>query len=257
VAVDKRLLIRSYVESRLGAPITALCKTEDNAIESAETFACIKYWTAVPYTRDSSLTTDLSGGEKSVLVSDLKNLFFTDPDLRSDAYFLGIMKYDLNDSMMFTSLGFNVFDRYLLGNNAGFAQSVFPTQDPRYSADRQMRFESTKKMFQGSLVYRHDPIEDKIVFITPSVLGVAVVWYGWGFCSTRTIEIMQYNHLTTFMKMVALEFVDIVLASRSAIQFTNADFIIKTEDLENKRDFLRSEVERDLAAIADAPIAWS
>jgi len=143
----------------------------------------------------------------------------------------------------------------LLGGNVNFNPDNYPVQPPQYEADRIGYVQSTEDMLFGETDIRSDIITNELVVIHPPVEGQLHLWWAWGFCPEKTIEKIPANHLSLFRKMVALHFIQIVLASRTGVQL-NADFSIDSTDLQAKRDRLQEELDKELGETAHFVATW-
>lgn len=253
--INKKDEVRSFITSRLGSPVVALCDNEDKAIDDAVIHASTEYWTALPYIKTHHILTSLNCSEIVLPVSDLKDLFFTNQEVKDSAYFLGIIRYDCVGRHHINSPYYNTFDVKLLGTKANSFNSL-PLEDPRYINDQILRNSTNEDILFGELDYRYDQIEDNLLFTTPAYEGNIQLWIGWGFCSEKTIGYVPMNHFVTFKKLVALHFLEIVLSSRNSITFADADYQMETTELENKRDNLREEVSKEMSELSFSAMTW-
>lgn len=256
MALDKYELIRRYMKSRLGAPIVELCETEVCAIDEAVEAAATRYWLALPYQTTDDFTISISCDEIKKDIDSIKDKAFGTNVLKDDAYFLGIGRYDLSDIYDTDVIGTNYFDQKLLGRQFGHHPGNFPTQDPRFLADRVLAESSTSDLLFGELDYRHDIVNNEIVFITPPIQGVAHIWYNWGFCPTKTIQLLPMVHFDVFKKMVTFEFLETVIPARTTLSLSSADYQIDATDLIKKRDSLEEEIKKELSDLAIIPGVW-
>lgn len=257
MAINKKKSLENYIKARLGAPVADLCSSEVDAFKVACETASSEYWTAVPYVKTKSYS--VSGAcntELTVSLDALKTEFFPDATIRDNADFIGIVRYDYSDIYTRYPGNYNYFDYHLLGGKVnGHYNSNYPQQDPRYIADRIQHANTTEDMLFGELDYRHDILDNTIKFIFPDAQGSAVVWFGWGFCPSMTVDLIPANHFNTFRKMVAYYFVDTVIAARSALTL-DTDYTLSTDYLEKRADELKEEFQKGLADIATVPMVW-
>jgi hypothetical protein len=256
MALDKHELIRKYMRARIGAPIVELCEAEVCSIDEAVETCSTRYWTALPYQTTSKVNVSITSGDLNISLDTLKTNTFTDPELNEDAFFLGIGRYDLSGLHNISPLGTNYFDQRLLGKDFGYFPSNRPMEDPRYLADRTLASVSTEDMLFGNVDYRHDIVKNELVFTLPPVEGTLHLWYNWGFCPERTIELLPMVHFDLFKKLASYEFLDIVLSARSGITLNNADYQLDLTELTQKRDALKEELDKDLADMATVTGVW-
>lgn len=256
MAIDKYELIRKYVKSRVGEPIVALCDPEICAIETATEAATTRYWTALPHQTTEDFTVSINCDEIKKSISTIKDNAFGSNPLKDDAYFLGVGRYELSDLYDNDIIGTNYFDQKLLGREFGHHPGNFPVQDPRYLADRVLAQESTSDLLFGTLDYRHDIVNNEIVFITPPIQGVAHIWWNWGFCPDRTIQLLPMVNFEVFKKMVTFEFLETIIAARQGLNITNADYELDVTDLVTKRDSLKEELQIEIEELAIITGVW-
>lgn len=256
MAIDKCELIRRFIKSRIGAPIVDLCDPELKAVDEAVEAACTRYWLALPYQTTGRLLVSINCSEQLQTVESIKESSFGTSPRKDQAYFLGVGRYDLTGLHNINPLGTNYFDQKLLGKDFGYHPNQRPIEDPRFLADRVLAHTSTEDLLFGELDYRYDYVEEQLVFITPPVQGTVHLWYNWGFCPENTIELVPMVYFDIFKKMVALEFIEIILASRSAMSLNNADFDLDVTDLTNKRDRLQEELDKEVPDTAISLGVW-
>ena len=256
MAFDIKEHIRKFIKSRLGAPIAALCSTESSAIDEAFEFAAIDYWTALPYVKKYNHGLTTGGGELHLNVDDYKSVIIP-ADLQEHVFFLGIVREDMEEYDVASSVGGleDLFNTRLLGGGAGPGQGNTPTRDPRYLADRIQYFQSTEGSFIGEVDISIDQVNNEVVVTYPPIDGQLHLWWAWGFCPDETIKRLPMNHLSLFRRMVALQLIEIVIASRSAVQL-NADFSIDVSDLQAKRDRLQEELDTEIPNTALFVAQW-
>lgn len=256
MAIDKLELIRKYIKSRVGAPVIDLCEPELSATDEAVEAAATRYWTALPYQTTDQIPMSLSCSEVTKSISSIKDNAFGTSEIKEDAYFLGIGRYE--DSGLYNTnySGSNHFDQRLLGRSFGSNFDNQLTEDPRYTADRVLLNSSQSDLFFGEPDFRHDIINDEMSFILPAVEGTLHCWYNWGFCPSKTIEVLPMVHFDLFKRMVAFEYLEILLAARSGLTLSNADYQLDVTDLTNKRDSLKEEIKEELSNIAIIPGVW-
>lgn len=251
---DIKKSIRRYLSSRLGAPAVELCDSELNAMEVALESGASRYWTAFPHQTISTLYVSSSCGQAKHNIDTLKSTAFTNPGILDSVYFLGVGRYDLTTNASYHQSGSSHFDRKLLGRSTGGNPNL-PTEDPRYLADRVLLNSSEEDFLFGELDYRHDIVNNEIVFITPNIEGTATLWYNWGFCCEKTLELLPMVHFEVFKKIVALEFLEITLAGRSSVTL-NGDFSLDITDITSKRDALKEELKEEIANMSISVGVW-
>ena len=169
---------------------------------------------------------------------------------------IGIGRWDDSGLHNIHPVGTNYFDQKLLGRDFGYHAGYRPVQDPRYLADRALFHSSTEDILFGEPDYRYDIVKQEITFILPPVEGYLHLWYNWGFCPTRTIELLPMSHFDLFKKMVTYEFLEILIAARTGVVLNDAGFQIDVIDLTKKRDDLKEEVEQELSDTAIIVGVW-
>lgn len=253
---DKAESIKKYVVSRLGAPIVDLCDQELNAMDVAFEAASTRYWTAFPHQSTSIHEVAICTTNINQDIDALKTSTFTDTSIHDSSFFLGIGRYDLSNNSSFNVGGSNYFDQRLLGKNVGYQSSNYPTEDPRYLADRTLLSNTEEDFLTGELDYRHDVVNNSIKFITPNVHGRLHVWYNWGFCCEKTLELLPMLHFEIFKRMVTLEFIEIAIAARSSAIFSSADIALESSDLISRRDKLAEDLEKDIPLMSTTVGIW-
>lgn len=251
---DKKDYIKKYVVSQIGAPIVAACDPEASAIDESVELASVDYWTALPYVTKKDYLLYVNSGELILNIDQQKSLMIPS-ELEDCAYCLGIVREDKNNWRIPIAAGQNHFDNQLLGGKVNYYPNNFLTSDPRYTADRLQYAASTEDMFTGDTDISLDVVTNQVKVIYPPVAGQLHLWWGWGFTPCKTIELMQFNHLVMFKKMVALQFVETVLASRTPVSL-DADFSIDASDLQSKRDRLQEQVDKELPELTDFVAQW-
>lgn len=259
MALDKYEAIRRYMKSRVGAPIVDLCEPELCATDEAVEAASTRYWTALPYQTEDKIRMSILNTENTKTLEAIKDVSFgtdvNDP-IRKDAYFFGIGRWDDAGLHNIHPLGTNYFDQKLLGKNFAYHPNYRPVEDFRYLADRALLHSSTEDLLFGEPDYRYDIVKEEVTFILPPTEGVLHLWYNWGFCPSRTIELLPMAHFDLFKKMVTLEFLEVIIAARTGVVLSDAGFQIDVTDLTNKRDVLREEVDQELSDTAIIVGTW-
>ena len=255
MALDKKDHIRKFLKGQLGDPIIGLCDSEGNAIDEAVEFASMEYWTSIPYVKKYAHTVKTGCGEASYSIPTYRDLLVPAPH-NDDAFFIGIIREDLSTRNV-PSVGHqHHFDRILLGDNVNYSPDNYPQSDPRYLADRVNYVNSTEDMLFGETDISIDTLTQEVVVVHPPVEGQLHLWWAWGFCAEKTIDKIPPNHLVLFRKMVAIHFIEMILASRTAVNLSNADFDVDSSDLRDKRDRLREEVDAQLPETALYVAQW-
>lgn len=257
MAIDKYEIIKQYMKSRIGATIVEMCCPEIESISGSVESASTRYWTALPYQSTDSFSFSMSSQEIIRSVPALKNNKFGSSSYLDDVYFIGVGRYEISGLNNSYGIGTNYFDQKLLGRNFGYSSNqMMPTQDPRYLADRMLLNASTEDLLFGELDYRYDLLTDELIFITPPVEGVVTLWLNWGFSPTRTIELVPMMYFDLFKKMVTFEFLETIIAARTGITLSNADFQMDSSDLISKRDALKEELEKEIKDTAIITGVW-
>ena len=247
MAIDKYELIKSYVISRVGGNIVALCCPETDAIKDSVEAASTRFWTSFPYQSTDSITISMNSQEQTKSLDQAKTAKFGTSPYLDFVYFIGLGRYEVSGLNNSYGLGSNYFDQKLLGRNFGYhSSSNSPTEDPRYLADRMLVNASTEDLLFGELDYRYDLLTNELVFITPPIEGVITLWYNWGFCPTKTIELVPMMYFEVFKKMVTIEFLETIIAARTGLTLSNADYQLDMTDLISKRDSLKEELEKEI-----------
>jgi hypothetical protein len=245
--LDKYEMIKQYMKSRIGATIVEMCCPEAEAISGSVESASTRYWTAMPYQSTDSFSFSMMSQESIRSVQQLKTNKFGSTPYLDDVYFIGLGRYEVSGLNNSYGVQSNYFDQKLLGRNFGYNSSnSLHVQDPRYLADRMLHHASTEDLLFGELDYRYDLLTDELIFITPPIEGVVTLWLNWGFCPTRTIELVPMMHFDLFKKMVTFEFLETIIAARTGITLSNADFQMDVSDLISKRDALKEELEKEI-----------
>ena len=246
------------MKSKVGAPIVELCAPEVCAIDEAVEAASTRYWTALPYQTTGEVQMSISCDEIRKDITEIEDESFgTTNPVKSDVYFLGVGRYDASGLYNISPLRTSEFDQRLLGRNFGYHPSNRPIEDPRYIADRNLLNSSNEDMFFGEPDIHHDILNNQLRFILPPVEGTLHLWYNWGFCPEKTIEILPMVHFDIFKKMVTFEFLETIIAARSGLVLSNADFQLDFTDLTKKRDTLEEQLEKELADTAIITGVWS
>ena len=254
--LDKYELIRKYMKSRIGAPIVDLCDNELCATDEAVEAASTRYWTALPYQTTDEVYMSISCSQITKSVTTIiDEEFGTDP-LKDDVYFIGVGRWDDSGLHNIHPLGTNYFDQKLLGKNFGYHPDNRPIEDPRYLGDRALLNSSNEDLLFGEPDIQFDYVRNELKFILPPVEGTLHLWYNWGFCPERTIEVLPMVHFDIFKKMVSYEFLEIIIAARSALSFSNSDYELDITDLTNKRDALKEELDKELSDTAIIVGSW-
>lgn len=252
--LDKKEHIRNYIKSRVGAPIVEMCDTESMAIDEAFETASVDYWIHLPYVKKAHHFLTTNFGELSIDIQSQLNSQIPEA-LRDHAYFVGITREDIVNNLVPNSANSQYFDRMLLGSNINFSNENFLISDPRYEADRQQYLNSSEAMYFGETDIYVDNVTNKVIVTYPPVEGQLHLWWAYGFSAEKTIALLPMNHLKLFRKMVALEFIEIVLASRTPIQLSG-DFSIDVTDLQNKRGRLRDDLDKEIPETVNFVAQW-
>lgn len=256
MALDKYEAIRRYMKSRVGAPIVELCEPEICATDDAVEAASTRYWTALPYQTEDKIRMSILNTTTTKTLSAIKTASFGTDIIGDEAYFLGIGRWDDSGLHNIHPSGTNYFDQKLLGRDFAYHPGARPIQDPRYLADRALLHSSTEDLLFGEPDYRYDIVKQELTFIFPPTEGILHLWYNWGFCPSKTIELLPMAHFDLFKRMVTLEFLEIIIAARTGVTLNDAGFQIDVTDLTNKRDSLKEEVQKELSDTAIIVGVW-
>lgn len=256
--MDKRALIKTYLNSKIGAPIVDACDIELDAIETSFVLACTRYWTAFPYQTMYSFYSGINSAEIKHKIQDITDTAFSDiPEIKDSVYFLGVGRYDMSNNSSYYNTSSTHFDRHLLGRNAGWSNTNMPMQDPRYLADRTLLANTNEDFLFGELEFRHDTLRNEIIFTVPYVEGYVTLWYNWGLSCEKTLDVLPMVHFEVFKKMVAFEFLDTVVAARSQLSIGSAEAQFDVSELASKRDIIKEDLDRDITNMSISPAMWS
>ncbi len=255
MALDVQKAIKTYIEMKTGSSIVELCEGEMDAFTDACQVTANEYWLANPHLECASIIS--SNGcqqEIKVNVSDLEDQFFETQELKDSAYFIGVARYEFSDVYHRYPGTYNHFDYRLLGNRRNYYNEGY-INDPRYIADRVQQSVTNEDLLFGELEYRYDALRKQVIYLLPEVEGSAQIWYAWGFCPSKTLDILPANHITAYKMTAAYHFLDAMIVGRSSLSL-DADYTLSTEFLQKLRDEIKEEADKAMAEISNTSLTW-
>lgn len=244
MSLDKTSYIRKKTIALLGSPLVNALVSEENTIDDAVELATVRYWLAFPITKTCTLNFKSNVADYNVSINGIKANLFADADtsLFEKIYFIGISRLQdvTNNSDLEIGnkdyFGFDTVSESITTAIAGMAQAT--------SYEKRVISNTIDDMNYGETEYIYDTINNTIKFITPPYDGQLHLWYSWGI-NYPCLDYMPNYLINVFAMMVAIEFLDMVIAARDSVQLS-LDYSINISDLQSKRDNLMQKLEEEL-----------
>jgi hypothetical protein len=254
-------MVKEYLDAQIGAPIIQPIDSEVDAYMRSMNLALPLYWQAFPWVFMDNFKTSYSGNIR-VSVPDILERCILDPEIRKNAYVLGVTRID---SSPLGVMGGANLDSYLLGvpvyqgsgSSCGSVESYMTT--PADSINQAMLYQAQMSFYSGQIEWQMSPDRDEILFITPAMMssiGQLTVFFGFGFTDEAGVKFLRPHQIDLFRKMAAVEFINMIINARGQIRF-NGDFTINLEQLTARRLELKTEVDKEISDTAVFPLMWS
>jgi hypothetical protein len=107
----------------------------------------------------------------------------------------------------------------------------------------------------GEIEVHYAHVNKLVTFLTPNCYGEFSVFYGFAFSEASGLDYIPFDEIDLLRKMVACEFLDMIITSRSQVKLT-ADYNRDTGDLIDKRDNVKVEVDKALSDQVIYPFQW-
>ena len=253
----KKQWVYDKVKSLLGDPIVPLLQSDLRGLEAAIKLAYSSYWVTYPY----MFRTDIKGLDSlaspivvkytDIIAKAFEGLDYINPE--TDAYMLGVV--ELFENVGASPMGWINFDSYLLGVNYRMNPYPSASQYPVDYYNTILANKSSVRLFAGTANVEPDEIRQEFHIYIPTMTTSYVISYAIGLIYAGNLNFIEENKLIIFSMKVAVNFLEQILASRSAVQVTS-DFNISLDFVKSKLDELKPQLEDKMVKTARLPILF-
>lgn len=246
MAFDLDNYIEKKIGLELGAPLLPLIEGETNLLASAKEVCLGDFYLAFPYIYRSFVA--VTSSPKTLYEITFQSILeaaFPTTAIRNKAYYIGPVRIDYSPTVN----GIRDINEYLLAGSGYIGRHRNPMSVDYLQSLTAATFED---QYIGTVGHTIDPVLQKVILTLPSSFGSITIDHGIGFDTTDYIPVDKAN---IFAKMIALEFLRSVRATRSSA-IIQADFTIDIKFLDARLTELEAQVTKEKSLHSVTSIIW-